>query len=81
MIGILLARRGGADELPWMPRFALQGFFSFAFVGNVASAYGVSARTRWARPTSLAVNYLVTLIAASTTLHLFNAYPGDRRSR
>jgi ABC-type sugar transport system permease subunit len=74
VIGILLARRGGADELPWMPRYALQGFFSFAFVGNVASAYGVSARTRWARPTSLAVNYLVTLIAASATLHLFNAY-------
>lgn len=74
VIGILLARRGGADELPWMPRFALQGFFSFAFVGNMASAYGVSARTRWARPLSLAVNYLVTLIAASATLHLFNAY-------
>ena len=57
-----------------MPRYALQGFFSFAFVGNMASAYGVSARTRWARPASLAVNYLVTLIAASATLHLFNAY-------
>jgi ABC-type sugar transport system permease subunit len=74
VIGILLARRGGTAELPWMPRYALQGFFSFAFVGNVAGAYGVSARTRWARPTSLAVNYLVTLVAASATLHLFNAY-------
>ncbi len=74
VIGLLLARRGGADELPWMPRYALQGFFSFAFVGHIASAYGVSARTRWARPASLAVNYLVTLIAASATLHLFNAY-------
>ena len=72
--GILLARRGGDIELPWMPRYALQGFFSFAFVAHMASAYGVGARTRWARPLSLAVNYLLTLVAASATLHLFNAY-------
>ena len=74
VVGILLARRGGAEELPWMPRYAVQGFFSFAFVGHIAGAYGVSARTRWARPASLAVNYLVTLIAAAATLHLFNLY-------
>lgn len=74
VIGILLARRSGDAELPWMPRFALQGFFSFAFVAHMASAYGVSARTRWARPTSLAVNYLVTLVGLAATLHLFNAY-------
>ena len=74
VIGVLLARPGGNDELPWMPRYAVQGFFSFAFVAHVASAYGVSARTRWARPLSLAVNYLVTLIAGAATLHLFNAY-------
>ena len=74
VMGILLARRSGDIELPWMPRFALQGFFSFAFVAHMASAYGVGARTRWARPLSLAVNYLLTLVAASATLHLFNAF-------
>ena len=74
VMGILLARRSGDIELPWMPRYALQGFFSFAFVAHMASAYGVGARTRWARPLSLAVNYLLTLVAASATLHLFNAY-------
>ena len=74
VMGILLARRSGDIELPWMPRYALQGFFSFAFVAHMASAYGVGARTRWARPLSLAVNYLLTLVAASATLHLFNAF-------
>ena len=74
VMGILLARRSGDTELPWMPRFALQGFFSFSFVAHMASAYGVGARTRWARPLSLAANYLLTLVAASATLHLFNAF-------
>ncbi|MEO6651857.1 MAG: sugar ABC transporter permease [Ilumatobacteraceae bacterium] len=72
--GVMLARRGGEAELPWMPKYALLGFFSAALVANVASAYGVSARTRWARPTSLAVNYLVAVVGATTTLHLFDAY-------
>ena len=74
VMGILLARQSGDTELPWMPRFALQGFFSFSFVAHMASAYGVGARTRWARPLSLAANYLLTLVAASATLHLFNAF-------
>jgi ABC-type sugar transport system permease subunit len=74
VVGILLARRSGDIELPWMPRYALQGFFSVAFVAHMACAYGVAARTRWVRPLSLAVNYLLTLVAGSATLHLFNAY-------
>jgi len=74
VVGILLARRSGDVELPWMPRFALQGFFSAAFVANMASAYGVTARTRWARPVSLVVSYLVALVAGATTLHLFNVF-------
>jgi len=74
VMGILLARQSGDTELPWMPRFALQGFFSFSFVAHMASAYGVGARTRWARPLSLAANYLLTLVAASATLHLFSAF-------
>lgn len=74
VVGLLLARRGGADALPWMPRFALQGFFGAAFVANVAAAYGVKTRTRWARPVSLAVNYLTAVVAGSTTLHLFDAF-------
>ena len=74
VVGILLARRGGDIELPWMPRYALQGFFSFAFVAHMASAYGIGARARWVRPLSLAVNYLLTLVAAAATLHLFNAF-------
>lgn len=72
--GILLARRTGDVELPWMPRYALQGFFSLTFVGNMACAYGITVRARWARPVSLAVNYLLTLVAFSMTLHLFNAF-------
>ena len=74
VVGILLARQTGDIELPWMPRYALQGFFSVAFVIHVAAAYGVVNRARWARPASLAVNYLLTLVGASVVLHLFNAY-------
>ncbi|NNF68484.1 MAG: ABC transporter permease subunit [Acidimicrobiia bacterium] len=74
VVGILLARRSGDVELPWMPKFALQGFFSVAFVANMASSYGVTARTKWARTVSLVVNYLFALVAGSVTLHLFDAY-------
>lgn len=74
VIILLLARRGGADELPWMPRYALQGLFGAAFVANIASAYGVTARAVWARPLSLAVSYLTAVVGGAITLHLFNAY-------
>ncbi len=72
--GFMLASRGGDDGLPWMPRYALVGFFGVAFVANVACAYGVPARTRWARPLSLAVSYLTAVVAAAITAHLLNAY-------
>ncbi len=75
VVGLLLARRTGDDvELPWMPRYALLGFFSITFVVHMACAYGVTNRTRWARPASLAVNYFLTLVGGSIVLHLFNAY-------
>jgi ABC-type sugar transport system permease subunit len=74
VIGVLLASRGGDDELPWMPRYALQGFFVLAFVVNVAAAYGTWTAARWARPASLVVNYLLTVVAGAATLHLFNAF-------
>ena len=73
-VGMLLASRGGDQELPWMPRYALQGFFVFAFAVNLAAAYGIRITARWARPASLVVNYLVAVVAGSTTLHQFNAF-------
>lgn len=73
-IGMLLASRGGDDQLPWMPRYALQGFFVFAFAVNAAAAYGCWTSARWARPASLVVNYLLTVVAGAATLHLFNAF-------
>jgi len=76
VIGVLLASRGGDTQLPWMPRFALQIMFTLGFAGNIVSGFGIRTRSRWARPTSLAVNYLLTVVAVSITLHLFNAYRG-----
>lgn len=73
-VGMLLASRGGDQELPWMPRYALQGFFVFAFGVNLAAAYGIRITARWARPASLVVNYLVAVVAGATTLHQFNAF-------
>ena len=75
-IGMLLASRGGDEQLPWMPRYALQGFFVFAFAVNLAAAYGTWTTARWARPASLVVNYLLTVVAGSATLHLFDAFRG-----
>ncbi len=74
VVGMLLASRGGDQELPWMPRYALQGFFVFAFAVNLAAAYGIRTTARWARPASLVVNYLLAVVAGSTTLHQFNAF-------
>jgi ABC-type sugar transport system permease subunit len=73
-VGMLLASRGGDEQLPWMPRYALQGFFVFAFALNLAAAFGTWTKARWARPASLVVNYLLTIVAGSATLHLFNAF-------
>jgi ABC-type sugar transport system permease subunit len=73
-VGLLLASRGGDDELPWMPRAALQGFFFVATIGNVASAYGIFTTKRWARSASLVVNYLLTVVAGAATLHQLNAF-------
>ena len=72
--GLLLASRGGDDELPWMPRFALQGVFLTLTIVNVATAYGIATTKRWARSSSLVVNYLLTVVASAATLHQFNAF-------
>ncbi len=69
-----LAGRDGPDQLPWMPRYGLQLFFGAAFAANMGAAYGVAARTRWARPLSLGVSYLTSVIGAAITLHLLGAY-------
>jgi ABC-type sugar transport system permease subunit len=73
-VGMLLASRGGDQELPWMPRYALQGFFVAAFAVNLAAAFGIWTTARWARPASLVVNYLLTVVAGAATLHQFNAF-------
>ncbi len=73
-VGLLLASRGGANELPWMPRYALQGFFFAATIVNVAAAYGIATTKQWARSASLVVNYLLTVVAGAATLHQLNAF-------
>lgn len=73
-VGLLLASRGGDDELPWMPRYALQGVFLALTIVNVATAYGIARTKRWARSASLVVNYLLTVVASAATLHQFNAF-------
>lgn len=73
-VGLLLASRGGQNELPWMPRFALQAFFLTASIVNLGAAYGVATTKQWARSASLVVNYLLTVVAGAATLHRFNAF-------
>ncbi|MEM8619483.1 MAG: sugar ABC transporter permease [Actinomycetota bacterium] len=71
---LYLASRSGDDEIPWMPRSALQGFFAATLVATLACAYGVPAGTRWARTTSLVVNYLLVVVSGATLLHLFDVF-------
>jgi ABC-type sugar transport system permease subunit len=73
-VGLLLASRSGDDELTWMPRYALQGFFFVATIVNIAAAYGIATTKRWSRSASLVVNYLLTVVAGAATLHQFNAF-------
>jgi ABC-type sugar transport system permease subunit/uncharacterized membrane protein len=73
-VGLLLASRSGDDQLPWMPRYALQGFFFMATIVNVAAGYGIATTRQWARPASLVVNYLLVVVAGAATLHQFNAF-------
>ena len=74
LIGLLLASRGGDDQLPWMPRYALQGFFLLATLVNVAAAYGILTKKQWARSASLVVNYLLAVVGGVATLHQINAF-------
>jgi ABC-type sugar transport system permease subunit len=74
VIGLLLASRDGDDQLPWMPRYALQTFFLLATLVNVAAAYGIVTKKQWARSASLVVNYLLAVVAGVATLHQLNAF-------
>lgn len=73
-VGFLLASRGGDAALPWMPRTLLQVAFVAGFVANAFAAHGVRVTARWARPTSLVVDYLLAVVAGATALHQFNAF-------
>ena len=43
-------------------------------VANLAAAAGIRTTARWARPVSLVVNYLLTVVGAAVTLHRLDAF-------
>ncbi len=69
LISVGLANRDGNDELPVAIGLFVKVFSLGAFVANIAAVIGVHRVIRRARSVSLAVNYLVFVVAAAATLH------------
>jgi ABC-type sugar transport system permease subunit len=73
-IMMLLARRGGDQELPGTIGIALQFFAIAAFATNAYAAYGIRTQRHHARSASLVINYLTFVVAAVAVLHQFGAF-------
>jgi len=71
---MLLARRGGDQELPGTIGVALQLFAIAAFATHAYAAYGIRTRRHHARSASLVINYLTFVVAAVAVLHQFGAF-------
>jgi ABC-type sugar transport system permease subunit len=71
---MLLARRGGDQELPGIIGVSLQLFAIVAFVAHATAAYGIRTRRHHARSLSLVINYLTFIVAAAAVLHQFGAF-------
>ena len=71
---MLLARRGGDQELPGTIGIALQLFAIAAFATHAYAAYGIRTHRHHARSASLVINYLTFLVAAVAALHQFGAF-------
>jgi ABC-type sugar transport system permease subunit len=71
---MLLARRGGEQELPGTIGVSLQLFAIVAFTAHAAAAYGIHNRRHHARSVSLVINYLTFVVAAAAVLHQFGAF-------
>jgi len=74
LVGVLLARRGGEDELPPTMKWLLLVFFISAFIGHAVAAAGIAGTQRWARTVSLLVSYLMFVVLAASALHQLNAF-------
>jgi len=71
---MLLARRGGDQELPGTIGIALQLFAIAAFATHAYAAYGIRTRRHHARAASLVINYLTFVVTSVAALHQFGAF-------
>jgi ABC-type sugar transport system permease subunit len=71
---MVLARRGGDQELPGTIGIALQLFAIAAFVTHAYAAHGIVNLRRPGRSASLVVNYLTFVVAAVAVLHQSGAF-------
>jgi len=71
---MLLARRGGDQELPGTIGIALQLFAITAFATHAYAAYGIRTLRHHARSASLVINYLTFVVATVAALHQFGAF-------
>ena len=73
---MVLASRGGDDELPPTIGIFLRVFSAATFAGHAYAAFGVRREQRQARTVSLIVNYLTFVVASVAVLHQLEAFTG-----
>jgi len=71
-----LAAVSPSGGLPGSVRTVLVGFWAAALVAHVVAAVGVRRRARWARTVSVAVDYLVFVVAGVALLHRLGLFTG-----
>jgi ABC-type sugar transport system permease subunit len=76
VVSMLLASRGGDDELPSIIKYFMQGFSIVVVVAHLFAAVGVFRGQRRARTVSLVTNYLLFVVALSALLHQLGAFTG-----
>lgn len=65
-----------SSGLPGSVRGVLVGFWAAAAAGHVAAFVGLRRQSRWARTVSVAVSYLVFIIAVVALLHRLGVFKG-----
>jgi ABC-type sugar transport system permease subunit len=74
IVMLLLASRGGDQELPWIIKLFLQLFSVAVVAAHAVSAFGMFRTVRVGRTVSLVTNYLLFVVSLSALLHQLGAF-------
>lgn len=74
VVMMLLASRGGDEELPATIGVFLRVFAVATFIAHASAAFGVQQRRSWGRTVSLVVSYLTFVVMIVAFLHQLGAF-------